>query len=74
MTDDPRNPASQDEPGPDLEYDLAHDAVFNAFNASQTGATAPRTDAEPEHITVATDTPDYGGDYSYDMAHDVPGR
>ena len=48
-------------PGADLEYDLAHEASGAATSA-----------AHEEH--VVTGTPDYDGDYSYDLAHDVPGR
>jgi hypothetical protein len=50
------------QPEPDLEYDLAHEAseVSTPLN--------PHRDPEP----VATETPEYDGDYSYDLAHDVP--
>jgi hypothetical protein len=52
--------------GADLEYDLAHEETSGSRNAS------------PKHVeqrvSVATDTPDYDGDLSYDLAHDVPGR
>lgn len=58
-------------PGADLEYDLAHEATENGE------AVAPTDDghdhgreAQPE--AVATGTPEYDGDYSYDLAHDVP--
>jgi hypothetical protein len=53
-------------PGTDLEYDLAHEA------------TGPDTAVHPEAAksreAVVTATPDYDGDYSYDLAHDIPGR
>jgi hypothetical protein len=53
-------------PGTDLEYDLAHEA------------TGPDIAGHPEAATsrepVVTATPDYDGDYSYDLAHDIPGR
>lgn len=52
------------EPGEDLEYDLAHEW------AARSVAAVPA----PESVYVATQTPDEGGDYGYDMAHDVPGR
>jgi hypothetical protein len=59
-----RYPSGQ--PGPDLEYDLAHEETSESGNVS------------PEHveqqITVATGTPEYDGDYSYDLAHDISGR
>lgn len=56
------------EPDTDLEYDLAHDT------SGQTPPVGPVESAE-ELVTVVTDTPLYdGGDYSYDLAHDVPGR
>jgi hypothetical protein len=57
------------QPGPeecaDLEYDLAHDAV------TRTGGADPGLTRKPEPIYVATQT-DYDGDYSYDLAHDIP--
>ena len=52
------------DPGEDLEYDLAHEWTAAA------GRAAP---AHPS-VYVATQTADQGGDYGYDMAHDVPGR
>ena len=48
----------------DLEYDLAHDA-------SGVPAVEPPRDEE-SRIVVATETPGYAGDYSYDLSHDVP--
>jgi hypothetical protein len=48
--------------GGDLEYDLAHEA------GGEPDAARP---AAPD-LLVATATPDYDGDYSYDLAHDVP--
>jgi hypothetical protein len=51
--------------GADLEYDLAHDVQPAESGA---GTVAER------HAAVATGTPDYDGDYSYDLAHEVPGR
>ncbi len=50
-------------PGADLEYDLAHEASGAATSA-----------AHEDHVAVVTGTPEYDGDYSYDLAHDVPGR
>jgi membrane-associated phospholipid phosphatase len=49
--------------GHGLEYDLAHEA-------SAVGRAEPRRDSE--RGPIATATPDYDGDYSYDLAHDVP--
>ena len=47
----------------DLEYDLAHEAV---------GPPAPRPDDQARCVPIMP--ADGGGDYSYDLAHDVPGR
>lgn len=50
----------------DLEYDLAHD-----------WADDPRPSVaiiDAPTVCVATETEDQGGDYGYDLAHDVPGR
>jgi hypothetical protein len=47
--------------GSDLEYDLAHEASGEAGSPQN-----------PEREAVVTATPDYDGDYSYDLAHDVP--
>jgi NAD(P)H-dependent FMN reductase len=50
--------------GADLEYDLAHEA---------SGETAAVRSRQPEQRdAVVTATPEYDGDYSYDLAHDVP--
>jgi len=46
----------------DLEYDLAHDGF----------RTPQRAAVRRPHIQVATTTADEGGDYSYDLAHDIP--
>jgi len=46
----------------DLEYDLAHDA---------TGPPAVPERRPPSTTYVATES-DYDGDYSYDLAHDIP--
>ena len=50
----------------DLEYDLAHEWTRGRDDA----VTQPDRPA----VYVATETSDEGGDYGYDMAHDVPGR
>ena len=63
---------SDREPGPvartgeDLEYDLAHEA------SGVTTSPASESGSQPQ--PVVTDTPEYDGDYSYDLAHDIPGR
>jgi len=61
-------PASDIAPAPDLEYDLAHESVPDAA-----GAASP-VPAQEQLVLVATQTRGYDGDYSYDLAHDVPGR
>ncbi len=48
----------------DLEYDLAHEWATNRARGAV---------ARPS-VYVATETIDTGGDYGYDLAHDVPGR
>jgi hypothetical protein len=53
------------EPDGDYEYDEAHAA---ADVAARGGSAAER----PRPPYVATQTPGAGGDYSYDLAHDVP--
>jgi hypothetical protein len=54
-------------PAPDLEYDLAHECAAAA-------ARDPSSDSDPATtaIRVETQTSGYDGDYSYDLAHDVP--
>lgn len=66
MTDPQSNVDPRDEPGADLEYDLAHEEISGSGHA-----TSEHTE---QRVSVATSTPDYGGDLSYDLAHDVPGR
>jgi hypothetical protein len=56
------------EPSPDLEYDEAHDAQAQVLGA----ADSVDADEAPELTYVATETPAYDGDYSYDLSHDVP--
>ena len=53
-------------PAGDLEYDLAHEASTDEVTAG------PADTAQ--QITIVTGTPAYDGDYSYDLAHDIPGR
>jgi hypothetical protein len=66
---DRRNGAEIDagsEPEVDLEYDLAHEWTGGPDDAV--------TRRDRPAVYVATETSDEGGDYGYDMAHDVPGR
>jgi hypothetical protein len=59
-----QQPRAITEAGADLEYDLAHEA---------SGVTPPVSPQNGEHReAVVTATPEYDGDYSYDLAHDVP--
>jgi hypothetical protein len=63
VTQDPIQPVG---PDGDLEYELAHE------DHARGEPTAPPAD-EPAPMTyVATETPDYAGDYEYDLSHDVP--
>jgi hypothetical protein len=54
------------QPDTDLEYDLAHEWAARAPDAV-------RSRPGPS-VYVSTQTAEPGGDYGYDMAHDVPGR
>jgi hypothetical protein len=53
------------QPQNDLEYDLAHEWVADPHAAAPHPAVL---------VQVVTETDDRGGDYGYDMAHDVPHR
>ena len=70
MSDQPFEPRQEvgpevdPDPEHDLEYDLAHEAGVAV------PAGAPRAPGEREAVVTAT--PEYDGDYSYDLAHDVP--
>ncbi len=57
---------AETEPEVDLEYDLAHEWTGGPDDAV--------TRRDRPAVYVATETADEGGDYEYDMAHDVPGR
>jgi hypothetical protein len=57
---------AETEPEVDLEYDLAHEWTCGPDDAV--------TRRDRPAVYVATETTDEGGDYGYDMAHDVPGR
>jgi hypothetical protein len=50
------------EPDTDLEYDLAHEA----------STVIDHHDDRRDAPVVSTSTHDYDGDYSYDLAHDIP--
>ncbi len=64
----------------DLEYDLAHEAATAAAQAQvhrsvDTHGGSDEDDTDGAQLTyVSTETPEYSGDYSYDLSHDVPGR
>lgn len=62
MTD--QQPGGIPDAGTDLEYDLAHEAGVVTMPVSQ------HNQKQPELVVTAT--PGYDGDYSYDLAHDVP--
>ena len=66
MTDQQSSVVPHHRSGADLEYDLAHEET------TATGSAGP--DLVEQRVSVATSTPDYDGDLSYDLAHDVPGR
>ena len=57
-----QQPGAITEVGADLEYDLAHEG--SGVNVS------PHNQMRRE--PVVTTTPEYDGDYSYDLAHDIP--
>ena len=58
-----QEPEAIAEASPDLAYDLAHEMT----EVSTAGSDGPE-----EREAVVTATPEYDGDYSYDLAHDVP--
>jgi hypothetical protein len=65
-------------PATDLEYDLAHEATGPDAGHPDSTVHLDST-VRPEGMgsreAVVTATPGYdGGDYSYDLAHDIPGR
>lgn len=59
-----QQPDAITEAGADLEYDLAHEA------SAMTTPVSPHNREQREAVVTAT--PEYDGDYSYDLAHDVP--
>lgn len=58
-------PGAEDHGSGDYAYDEAHAVV---------GLDLPAETSHEEHapIYVSTQTSDDGGDYSYDLAHDIP--
>ena len=64
----PLRPEGAADPGADLEYDEAH---------ADLGAASSRPAAEPVQVVTATgaagEEAGEGGDYAYDLAHDLPG-
>ena len=64
MSDNQPDPGSDEQSGGDIEYDLAHEAVTDsAFMSHET---------ETPHTPVLPEMPEDSGDYSYDLAHDIP--
>ena len=63
MSDNQADPFSDDQSGGDIEYDLAHEAVADSAMVSH------ETEA---HASVLPEMPEDSGDYSYDLAHDIP--
>jgi hypothetical protein len=67
-----REPGPVVGPGTDLEYDLAHEAIRPDRTVHPDSTVHPEGAGTREAVVTAT--PDYDGDYSYDLAHDIPGR
>jgi hypothetical protein len=65
--EEPADIAASLEPVGDLEYDLSHETI-----APSDGSNGAETERDEQFIYVATETDDSGGDYGYDMAHDIP--
>ena len=65
MPEQPNLDDEEAQPQSDLEYDLAHEWVAGPHAAASPPAVL---------VQVVTETDDRGGDYGYDMAHDVPRR
>jgi len=63
VIDSQADPFSDEQSGGDIEYDLAHEAVADSALVSH------ETEA---HASVLPEMPEDSGDYSYDMAHDIP--
>ncbi|HEY3005121.1 MAG TPA: hypothetical protein VGJ44_22435 [Kribbellaceae bacterium] len=54
--------------------DRAADPAQTSNTASRTRGQAKPASRVSRQVTVATGTPEYDGDYSYDVAHDIRGR
>ena len=65
MPEQPNLDVEGAQPESDLEYDLAHEWAADPHAAASHPAVL---------VQVVTETDDRGGDYGYDMAHDVPRR
>jgi hypothetical protein len=63
VTDNQADPFTDEQSGGDIEYDLAHEAVADSALVSH------ETEA---HAPVLPEMPEDSGDYSYDLAHDIP--
>jgi hypothetical protein len=66
VSDHEPGPIPEEQSGADLEYDLAHEA------SGEDMTMGPKDDEHRD--TVITGTAGYDGDYSYDLAHDIPER
>ena len=64
MSDNQPDPVSDEQSGGDIEYDLAHEAVADPALMSH--------ETEAPHAPVLPEMPEDSGDYSYDLAHDIP--
>ena len=65
MSDNQSDPVSDEQSGGDIEYDLAHEAVTDS-------ALMMSHETEAPHPPVLPEMPEDNGDYSYDLAHDIP--
>ena len=64
MTDAEPDQVAEGQSGGDIEYDLAHEALADSGPMSY--------EREGEHATGLPEMPADSGDYSYDLAHDIP--
>lgn len=62
MSGPPAGGAGDEHVYDDLSYDMAHEEVSEGDDST----------ADTTPVTVATETADTEGDYSYDLAHDIP--
>jgi hypothetical protein len=65
VTDDQPEPVTDAQSGGDIEYDLAHEAAVLESGSMH-------HEDEGQHSTVLPEMPADSGDYSYDLAHDIP--